>query len=633
MKSSLLKYRPEVDGLRAIAIGAVIIYHAQIRILEKLLLPGGFLGVDIFFVISGYLITYLIFKEKISTNNFSFKNFYERRARRILPALFFMLIIMLPFSYIVLIPSDFKEYALSNLFAVGFTSNYFFYFSETQYGSIDSFLKPLLHTWSLGVEEQFYIFFPILIIFFFNKSWSLKKFFFIFILLSFFLSSYLSINNTQLSFFSLPTRIWELLCGSIVAYLIFFDKINFISKKLLGFLSYLGITIIFLSFIFFEKNTYHPSYLTLFPVVGTCLIIINLNSNNFLQKVLSSKIFVFVGLISYSLYLYHYPILAFSRYYSLVSGYNLYGKIAIMLAIFIVSYLSYYLIEKPFRDKKTINMNKLLGSIILSILIILFINTLILNNKLQNKKFDIVKEFSLDNRLYKAEKSKYPINEKFDKDKVNILIIGNSHATDSYIFFNELYANNNNLNFIHLGTQISCLKSLSKNKLCEKKLKKDQANLLRMSDYLVFSTRWSEEDIDYLDSILKELNHDENEIVIMSTSPTYHWTNVFTPLDKFVLKYYQKPSPKQIKQLEKTMFNQIPKSDFKNNKKLEKISKENNLTYLDKFDYTCDLSEKRCRILTDQNKKIYYDNSHYTLGGIDYFVEFSKKLGWSELFK
>ena len=221
MKSSLLKYRPEVDGLRAIAIGAVIIYHAQIRILEKLLLPGGFLGVDIFFVISGYLITYLIFKEKISTNNFSFKNFYERRARRILPALFFMLIIMLPFSYIVLIPSDFKEYALSNLFAVGFTSNYFFYFSETQYGSIDSFLKPLLHTWSLGVEEQFYIFFPILIIFFFNKSWSLKKFFFIFILLSFFLSSYLSINNTQLSFFSLPTRIWELLCGSIVAYLIF----------------------------------------------------------------------------------------------------------------------------------------------------------------------------------------------------------------------------------------------------------------------------------------------------------------------------------------------------------------------------------------------------------------------------
>jgi hypothetical protein len=278
-------------------------------------------------------------------------------------------------------------------------------------------------------------------------------------------------------------------------------------------------------------------------------------------------------------------------------------------------------------------MNKLLGSIILSILIILFINTLILNNKLQNKKFDIVKEFSLDNRLYKAEKSKYPINKKFDKDKVNILIIGNSHATDSYIFFNELYANNNNLNFIHLGTQINCLKSLSKNRLCGKKLKEEQANLLRMSDYLVFSTRWREEDIDYLDSILKELNHKENKIVIMSTSPTYHWTNVFTPLDKFVLKYYQKPSPKQIEQLEKTMFNQIPKSDFENNIKLEKISKENNLTYLDKFDYTCDLNEKRCRILTDQNKKIYYDNSHYTLGGIYYFVEFSKKLGWSELFR
>ena len=123
MKSSRLEYRPEVDGLRAIAVGAVIVYHAQIRILGKLLLPGGFLGVDIFFVISGYLITYLIFKEKVSSNNFSFKNFYERRARRILPALFVMLMIMLPFSYIFLIPSDFKEYALSNLFSIGFTSN------------------------------------------------------------------------------------------------------------------------------------------------------------------------------------------------------------------------------------------------------------------------------------------------------------------------------------------------------------------------------------------------------------------------------------------------------------------------------------------------------------------------------
>ena len=633
MKSSLLKYRPEVDGLRAIAVGAVMIYHAQIRILEKLLLPGGFLGVDIFFVISGYLITYLIIKEKISTNNFSFKNFYERRARRILPALFFMLIIMLPFSYVVLIPSDFKEYILSNLFAVGFTSNYFFYFSEIQYGSLDSFLKPLLHTWSLGVEEQFYIFFPILIILFFNNNWSLKRFFFIFILLSFLISSYLSIANTQLSFFSLLTRIWELLFGSLTAYLIFFNKIDFINKKLINFLSYIGVTIIFLSFIFFEKNTYHPSYLTLFPVIGTCLVLINLNSNNIVQKILSSKIFVFVGLISYSLYLYHYPILSFSRYYSLVSGYNLYGKIALMFAIFIISYLSYFFIERPFRDKKKINTKKLLSVIILGIVLMLFVNLLTFYNKLQNKKFNIIKEFSLDNRFYKNEKTKYSINKKLKKNKVNILIIGNSHAVDSYIIFNELYSYNDNLNFILLGTQISCLKKSSKNKLCREKLKEEQFELIEMSDYLVFSTRWSEEDVNYLDSIVKKLNNEKNKIIIMSDSPTFHWSNIFTPLDKFVLRNNKKPSLKEIDQLEKVLFKQIPNSVFKNNKKLEKISKKNNLTYLNKFNYACNLYEKKCKILTSQNKKIYYDNSHYTLDGSFYFVYLFKKLGWSELFK
>ena len=633
MKSSLLKYRPEVDGLRAIAVGAVMIYHAQIRILEKLLLPGGFLGVDIFFVISGYLITYLIIKEKISTNNFSFKNFYERRARRILPALFFMLIIMLPFSYVVLIPSDFKEYILSNLFAVGFTSNYFFYFSEIQYGSLDSFLKPLLHTWSLGVEEQFYIFFPILIILFFNNNWSLKRFFFIFILLSFLISSYLSIANTQLSFFSLLTRIWELLFGSLTAYLIFFNKIDFINKKLINFLSYIGVTIIFLSFIFFEKNTYHPSYLTLFPVIGTCLVLINLNSNNIVQKILSSKIFVFVGLISYSLYLYHYPILSFSRYYSLVSGYNLYGKIALMFAIFIISYLSYFFIERPFRDKKKINTKKLLSVIILGIVLMLFVNLLTFYNKLQNKKFNIIKEFSLDNRFYKNEKTKYSINKKLKKNKVNILIIGNSHAVDSYIIFNELYSYNDNLNFILLGTQISCLKKSSKNKLCREKLKEEQFELIEMSDYLVFSTRWSEEDVNYLDSIVKKLNNEKNKIIIMSDSPTFHWSNIFTPLDKFVLRNNKKPSLKEIDQLEKVLFKQIPNSVFKNNKKLEKISKKNNLTYLNKFNYACNLYEKKCKILTSQNKKIYYDNSHYTLDGNFYFVYLFKKLGWSELFK
>ena len=632
MKPNVLEYRPEIDGLRAIAVGAVVVYHAQIRIFEKLLLPGGFLGVDIFFVISGYLITYLIFKEKFSSNNFSFKNFYERRARRILPALLVMLMIMFPFAYIALIPSDFKEYALSNIFSIGFTSNYFFYFNETEYGSIDGLLKPLLHTWSLGVEEQFYIFFPIVMILFLNNNWSFRMFAILFILSSFFFASYLSITKEQLSFFSLPTRVWELFFGALTAYLIFFNKINFIKKYILNILSYIGIISIFLSFIFFQKNTYHPSYLTFFSVIGTCFIIINLKSDNVVHKILSSKMFVFVGLISYSLYLYHYPIFSLSRYYSLISGYNLYGKIALMFAVFLISYLSYALIEKPFRNKKKISFNKLLSFIFFAIFLIVSVSILILNNKIENKKYNIVKEFSLDNRIYNDEWSKYQSNGELDRNKKNILLIGNSHAKDSYIIFSKLFADNNNLNFIYFSAQVECLKDLSKNELCGEKINKSQIDLFEESDYLILSTLWYEKDLIHLEKIIKELDNKKNKIILMSSSPTFTWVNVFTLLDKFVLENKKFPSIKEIELLERELFNQIPKSIFINNEKLKEISKKNNLTYLDKFEYTCNLIKNRCRILTDQNKKIYYDNSHYTIDGSFYFVGLFKNLGWSKLF-
>ena len=214
-----IAYRPEIDGLRAIAVIAVILYHAQITILDNLPFKGGFIGVDIFFVISGYLITSIILKELLATGQFSFKNFYERRVRRILPALLFVIIVSLPFAYMYLIPSSLVDFSKSLLYSLSFGSNFYFHFSGQEYAAENSLLKPLLHTWSLSVEEQYYILFPIIIFYIFRYF---KESILIFLIAGFtvslVLSEWGSRNYSSLNFYIISSRAWELLIGSILAY-------------------------------------------------------------------------------------------------------------------------------------------------------------------------------------------------------------------------------------------------------------------------------------------------------------------------------------------------------------------------------------------------------------------------------
>ena len=202
MNFSKLSQRVEIDGLRAIAVVSVILYHAFIMLSDRDWFEGGFIGVDIFFVISGYLITRIILVELYTTGSFSFLNFYERRARRILPMLFVVIFVSTPYAWQKLLPSDFVEYAESILASLFFGSNFFFYFSTTEYGSESAFLKPFLHTWSLGVEGQFYLLFPILatVVFkYFRKH-------FLTILIGLFLISLLfaelmEVRNSELNFY------------------------------------------------------------------------------------------------------------------------------------------------------------------------------------------------------------------------------------------------------------------------------------------------------------------------------------------------------------------------------------------------------------------------------------------------
>ena len=197
-----LNYRPDIDGLRAIAIISVIIYHAKISINQTIIFKGGYLGVDIFFVISGYLISYILFEELKSNNKLCFKSFYQRRIRRIIPALIGVLLFSSIFAVFFLMPKDLIEYSKSSLASLSFVSNFLFYFSEISYGAEDGLLKPLLHTWSLSVEEQFYIIYPLLLIFFVKITKSKIKFiFYLFIFFSVIFSSYMSLNHASFNFY------------------------------------------------------------------------------------------------------------------------------------------------------------------------------------------------------------------------------------------------------------------------------------------------------------------------------------------------------------------------------------------------------------------------------------------------
>ena len=214
-----INYRPEIDGLRALAVIAVILYHAQITLFGYEPFKGGFIGVDIFFVISGYLITSIILKELVSTGNFSFKNFYERRIRRILPALLFVMLVSLFFAWKYLLPGSFIDFSKSILYSLGFSSNFYFHFSGLEYNSEDGLLKPFLHTWSLSVEEQYYIIFPIifLITFKYFKKY-IPHILILGLLISLGFADWGSRNYPSFNFYTLPTRGWELIAGSLLAY-------------------------------------------------------------------------------------------------------------------------------------------------------------------------------------------------------------------------------------------------------------------------------------------------------------------------------------------------------------------------------------------------------------------------------
>ena len=436
-----LTYRPEIDGLRAVAVGAVILYHIKITIFGQQPFQGGYIGVDIFFVISGYLISSIILKELISTGSFSFKYFYERRIRRILPVLLFVMLVSLFFSWKILLPSSFVDFAKSMLYSLGFSSNLYFHYSGQEYAALSGLLKPFLHTWSLSVEEQYYILFPavLLIIFKYFRKY-LIHILIIGFAISLGLAEWTSRNYPSISFYFLHTRMWELLAGSLLAYIEIRRGYRSKHKKFNLILPTIGLSLILHSILFFNDKMFHPSLYTLSPIIGVCLIIWFSNKDEIVTKILSTKLFVGIGLISYSLYLWHYPIFSFYRNVHFFYPSSLNSKIFVIFFLFVISFLSYKFIERPFRTKNTVNFNLIIKFLFITYLfLILFLICVIKLNGLPNRFIPIISN-------YYSEKIKI---KKYNFNK-NIYLVGDSHAQRIFHSLQNRIANNYyNLKFLN----------------------------------------------------------------------------------------------------------------------------------------------------------------------------------------
>ena len=331
----------------------VILFHAGLAIFS-----GGYVGVDVFFVISGYLITSIILSEQ-QAGRFSLAGFYERRARRILPALFTVVIACLPFAWVLLTPDELRSFAKSVIGVSTFTSNFHFW-GESGYFDTDAELKPLLHTWSLAVEEQYYILFPLLLMFLHRTGRKILPVALVALALaSFALSEHGARSASSAAFFLLPARAWELLAGSLCAlYLRRAPHVPGSGSWLYSALALTGLGMIIASVVVLDGDTPFPGVYALPTIFGTVLIICFARADNAAGRLLALRPLVQAGLISYSAYLWHQPLFAFARHAHAREPSEML-MLALALSSMLLAYLSWRIVEAPFRDRKRFNRKQI----------------------------------------------------------------------------------------------------------------------------------------------------------------------------------------------------------------------------------------------------------------------------------
>jgi len=470
--TSHMQYRPEIDGLRSVAVLPVILSHAGFKIFH-----GGFVGVDVFFVISGFLITSILLAET-SQGRFSLLTFYERRARRILPALFVVMAACLPVAYWGMLPNEFKNFGQS-LVATSLFANNVLLMVTSGYWSLASEFKPLLHTWSLGVEEQFYILFPLLLML--CRRWrpaALMALFALLALLSLAAAEWGSRAWPNAAFYLLPTRAWELLMGSMAAALPLLRPQPVLSAGLRQSLSLAGLAMIVVSVLTFDESVPSPSLLILLPTLGAVLIIVCATPGTWVQRLLASKVPVTIGLISYSAYLWHQPLFAFARILEAEAP-----TPSLMLALSVLSlllaYLSWRFIEAPFRAKGRVSRAMVFGGALVGSLCFVAVGGYL---QLRQGMPERVFEASVAQQPgmyigYNERVFRYAANSFVRAEARKVLVQGNSYARD-FVNMNLEVFDTRGLEFVYRNDFPECFSEV----------KAEMRRLYEQAEVIVFAS-------------------------------------------------------------------------------------------------------------------------------------------------
>lgn len=650
----MLKYRPDIDGLRAIAVGSVVLYH-----LDESLLSGGFVGVDIFFVISGYLITKLIFGEIVTSGDFSFKNFYMRRVRRLFPALFVTMLFCLSMGYFIFSPTHLVELSQSLVSAIFSVSNIFFW-SVAGYFDSDSSLKPLLHTWSLSVEEQFYLLWPLILL----GLASLKRprvipaFIIIVGLLSLLLNEVFFANQARIAtwlgtednqavmnvpstvFYWLPFRVFEFAIGAILVWPNrpltnrLGESWRYASEMLFA----IGLAMIMWAIFHFDDKMEFPSVAALVPCVGAALIIFSGPAHR-LNRIVSNQLMVGVGLISYSLYLIHWPLIVFYRYW-IGRDFTRLECVGLVLVSLLVAFIMYRWVEQPFRkpkpsdSKRSANRPFLLGTLFAVIAIVsVSVNAVTSKGWLWRYPPDMVAQLSYKKGDYTEYfwANIHKFNRDFSRsDKPKVLVIGDSMAAG---LMNVLVAGEaqEELDIVSLlvGENCKTIFGLSDQdyralyggakEICQREHKKvlAKSHLFSQADTIILATYWWEEhNLKYIPSTveyLQTLTQAKVKVlglkVQQSDGIRFLSKHAFTPqVDK--LRTPLNPKARRINQILKRQ--------------------ASNYDYFDLLDLFC--NKQGCQRITKDRYAIIFDGTHFSEHGAHFVAGKLKNQPWfSEL--